>query len=296
MKQLNYCLTLLLLGVFSTAYVQESDPNATNSSLDRYYDLLIRYPKLKYEGDLNDHTKGTYEIIYDGNEIQRLQKECYQRLYDKNISQGMTPKKAHEAAADFSRVGVVCEDQYWIWIRDAVISPSGFRHTYNRMIQKADLDRVGGAATLPIIRTPEGDIKLVLHLEFRHATHTWEFEIVRGFSNEGEDSLATARREVKEETGCEIGEMTYLGVMNPDSGMVSSVIPIYLGEVISQGPASLDQTEAIKGKYLFSRDQVEEGLKRGYIEIDLNGNSTRVNLRDPFLTYALLLARLNQKI
>lgn len=156
-----------------------SDKNA----LDRYYELLALYPKLKREGDLNNYTKGTYQIVYDPNEIQSLQKEYYQRLYNKNIGQEMTAEQAHERAVDFSRIGVVCEDQFWIWIRDAVISPSGFRHTYNRMIQKADLDRVGGAATLPIITTAEGEIKLALNLEFRHATQSWEFEIPRGFSN-----------------------------------------------------------------------------------------------------------------
>lgn len=101
---------------------------------------------------------------------------------------------------------------------------------------------------------------------------------------------------MKEETGCDAGELTHLGVMNLDSGLVASAIPVYLGQVIGEGEASIGRKEAIKGKYLFSLNQVEEGLKKGSIEIDLNGSPTHVNLRDSFLSYAILLAKLNQKI
>lgn len=94
-------------------------------ALNRYFELLERYPKLKREGELNDYTNGTYEIIYEREGIFAIKKEVYERLYNKSKLQGLTHDQADELATKFSRPGVVCEDQFWLWIRDAVISPQG---------------------------------------------------------------------------------------------------------------------------------------------------------------------------
>jgi len=159
---------------------------ADRHALNRYFELLARYPsKLKREGDLNDYKKGTYQILYDIQEIKSVQKEVYQRLYSKLSLQSLSPAEAHAMAMRFSRPGMVCEDQFWIWIRDAVISPQGYRHTYNRMIWKSHLERTGGAAALPILSFSDStDKKVVLQLAFRHATNSWEFEMPRGASKE----------------------------------------------------------------------------------------------------------------
>ena len=263
-----------------------SETTADKKALDRYCELLTQYPKLRREGDLNDYTKGTYQIIYDHIQIASIQKEVYERLYSKAISKGLSPSEANELAANFSRPGVVCEDHYWLWIRDAVISPQGYRHTYNRMVWKSDLDRPGGVASLPV----NGD-KIVIELAFRHATQTWEFEMPRGASNEKESSIETAKREILEETGCVTDQLVQLGTLTPDTGLTASIIPIFIGKVVEEKTAAQDQTEAIKGKYAFTYTELMEGYKRGYIEVELNGSQARVPLRDPFLAYALLMGR-----
>lgn len=274
------------INVFSSAKV------ADEIALKRYFELLERYPKLKREGDLNDYTKGTYEIIYNLEDILAVRNEIYKRLYDKSRLQGLAHAQADELATNFSRPGVVCEDQFWLWIRDVVISPQGYRHTYNRIVWKCDLERTGGAAALPIV-LENGIKKIVLLLAFRHATNSWELEIPRGGSKVNETPIDTARREILEEAGypIETSNMVSLGSLTPDSGLTASVVPVFLGKVTVEKLARQDKTEAIKGKYVFTVPEIMEGLKRGYMEIKINESITRVPIRDPGLAYAILMAQ-----
>lgn len=263
---------------------------ADEKALTRYFELLERYPKLKREGELNDHTNGTYEVIYDRKGILAIKKEVYERLYNKSKIQGLTHDQADELATNFSRPGVVCEDQFWLWIRDAVISPQGYRHSYNRIVWKCDLERIGGAATLPIL-IENGTKKIVLQLAFRHATNSWEMEMPRGGSKPNETSIDTAKREILEETGYETDKLAFLGSITPDSGLTASIVPVFLGQVVVEKKTRHDKTEAIKEKYAFTLTEIMEGLKRGYMEVEINKKVTQVPIRDPFLAYALLMAQ-----
>ena len=275
---------------FSSTSVLSSAQLADEKALARYFELLKLYPKLKREGELNDHKNGAYEIIYDPKDILVIREEVYGRLYNKAKLQGLTDQQADELATNFSRVGLVCEDQFWLWIRDVVISPQGYRHTYNRMIWKCDLERIGGAAALPII-IENGTKKIVLQLAFRHATNSWELEMPRGGSKANETPMDTAKREILEETGYETDNLISLGSITPDSGLTASIVPIFSGNVTLEKGAKPDKTEAIKEKYAFTLAEIMAGLKRGYMEVEINKSITQVPLRDPFLAYALLMAQ-----
>lgn len=264
---------------------------ADEKALNRYFELLKLYPKLKREGDLNDHTKGTYQILYDLNEIKDARAEIYQSLYKNALAESKSSTEAHEIAILYSRPGVVYEDRFWIWVKDIVISPQKVKHTYNRIIQKSDLSKIGGAAALPIIN--DGTIqKITLVLIFRHATNSWHLEMPRGNSKTNESNPeTTAKREVKEETGYESDDIQFLGFMTPDTGLTASIIPVYAGEVTIEGETKYDKTEAIRGKYTFTFKEIMEGLNRGFIEVEINKQKTQVSLQDPFLAYALLMAQ-----
>ncbi len=264
---------------------------ADEEALKRYFELIP-----KRVGDLNDYTKGTYQIVYDPAEIASLHQEVFERLYKKAKDQGMSDSKASQLAADFSRPGIVCEDHFWVWVRDPVISPTGHKHTYNRMIWKSSLDGTGGfsaypggAAALPMI-VDGNEKKFALILTFRHATGAWELEVPRGGRNRPDESPEEiARREIQEEAGFVVNNMVYLGGIAPDSGLVSSVVPVFIGEVIAEKETSCEETEAIKGRYVFTFKELVEGLKRGSVEINIDEKPTQVFLRDPFLAYALLM-------
>lgn len=250
------------------------------AALTRYFELLDKHPQLKRTGDLNDHRKGAYEIFYDPQQIESVRKQTYDRLIKKNY----TPELAQER----SRIGVVAEDDFWLWIRDAVKAPSGFEHTYNRIITKNQLNGVVGAAVCPFKQEGNGYLEVTLILAFRHATNSWELELPRGGGKPGEDAVAVAKREMGEETGEIIREPELLGSLNPDSGLVASVVPIFAAEVTGSKEAKPGKKEAIAGKYTFSLPVIEKAVKAGYMDITTKeGSVMRVNVRDPFLIAAL---------
>src|SRR4051812_45336764 len=62
-----------------------------------------------------NHRNGEIEIVTDPTEISSIQQVQENRLLKKGFSEA--------DAQEFSRIGVVREDQYWIWLRDAVYFP-----------------------------------------------------------------------------------------------------------------------------------------------------------------------------
>lgn len=217
---------------------------------------------------LGDHTKGEIEIVLDPVQVSEIEETQTKRL----IKKGFTETEAKE----WSQTGVIAKDLYWIWRRDAVLFPSGVGGTYDRL----SWNEITGVAILPIL--PNN--RIALNLNFRHATRSWEWELPRGGVKTGESDEEAALRELAEETGLRGGRVEYLGSIAVDSGVLDSVVPIYIGWVSEEGESDVEFSEAIASIHTFSREELDEGLARGYIEIEPQG---KVPLRDPFLTYAL---------
>lgn len=258
-------------------------------ALARYFELLQKHPELKRTGELNDYTKGAYQIVYEPKEIQEIQGLVYQRLFEKT--------RSHQIACQGSRIGVVFEDPFWFIVRDAVISPQGFKHTYNRLIWKSQLNGTVGAAVMPLIKLPTGELKVSLVLNYRHALQSFEFELPRGGSKPGENPEETATRELKEETGYHVEKPRFLGAFPPDSGVMASIVPVFLGKVSLEETAKQEKTEAIKGKYLFSIEEVRKALlsQDKCLEVTIGNEKKWYPVRDPFLIFALLMLQLDEQ-
>jgi ADP-ribose pyrophosphatase len=257
---------------------------ADQLALTRYFELLDKHPELKREGKLNDHKQGTYEITYDPHGIENIRKIVYERLLKKNLSE--------EAASSASRIGVVHEDLFWVWIRDAVCSPSGCLHTYNRLIQQSQLTGKIGAVVLPILQSDAGK-KIALLLNFRHATGSWELELPRGAGEAGEAEEEIAKRELEEEMGFKLeGEPRLLGHLAPDSGVLAAVVPIFVGAVQEQVAPKYEQTEAIADTYFFTLEQLDNAMDVGYLDLPIKDGYLRVGIRDSSLLAGLHLAKL----
>ena len=95
-----------------------------------------------------------------------------------------------------------------------------------------------------------------------------------------------------EETGYRLSKCTLLGTLAPDSGILTSVIPVYCGEVTLSGEMIKEYSEAIVLNPAFSKQELKEGFLRGYIEIPHHGDIIKAYCRDPNLAYALLQAEL----
>ena len=230
---------------------------------------------------LGNYREGEIELITDPAEIEKIEKMQEGRL----LKKGIPP----ERATAWSRVGVVNEDQYWVWLRDAVYFPKGVPGTYNRLLWKGALKgKAPGVAVLPVL--PSG--KIVLNVNFRHATRSWELELPRGNVEPQETVEAAAQREVKEETGLAASSLTFLGEVAPDTGALGSVIPVYMGKISLQGESHPEESEAIAGTLTLTVDELKEGLKQGSLEVTLHGKKRRLPIRDGFLTFALVQAEL----
>jgi ADP-ribose pyrophosphatase len=195
---------------------------------------------------------------------------------------------SQEEADTWSKVGIVAEDGYWMWIRDAVIFPSGACGTYNRILWKTALQSPPGVAVVPVLANK----KILLNLTFRHATRSWEMELPRGVRKWGETLEDAAVRELEEETGYSVKKPVFLGKMATDSGLSTSLVPLYLAEVSQKGETHPDYSEAIKQNLAFSKDELKQGIARGYIEIEIDGTPINVPCRDSFIAFALLVAEI----
>lgn len=86
--------------------------------------------------------------------------------------------------------------------------------------------------------------KLLFERQFRYPLRRVFLELPAGKIDPGEDTLATARRELLEETGHEASDWQYLGVMHPCIGYSDERIEIFLARgVACVGDQQLDHNE-----------------------------------------------------
>ena len=95
-------------------------------TLDHYFSYLdqLHEPKGHY-------LDGEIEIVTQPDEILQIQNIQQERLLKKGFSK--------ENATEFSRVGIINEDQYWLWLCDAVYFPKKIPGTYDRLLWKSAL-------------------------------------------------------------------------------------------------------------------------------------------------------------
>ena len=245
---------------------------------DTYPELLKLYPELS---EPNGNPKlGEIEIVVDPAKVEEIQQKQYERLRELGIPA--------DRANKWTKTGEIARDKYYIWIRDAVIFPSGSGGLYDRIIAESALSGNIGAAVLPVY--PNGDVGVVV--QYRHATRAWELELPRGSGEGKETPLESAKRELKEEAGLEAAQWSGLGSMAPDTGILQSKVPIFLAKGLKEVANSPDASEAIDGLFRLPLKKLNDALKEGSMELEIKGVKRRVYVRDSFLTYALYLASL----
>jgi len=125
----------------------------------------------------------------------------------------------------------------WIEFReDKVIQPDGKDSVFCVTTIKP------GVSVLPV--DDEGFAYLTE--EFRYAIGKQSIETVSGGIDNNEDSLAAAKRELKEETGIEAQEWISLGKVDPLTNMVLGPSWPYLARKLTFGNANPDSVEQIK--------------------------------------------------
>ena len=274
------CISLALSaadGKTKTAPSQEKPQKVElPQALSRYLRLFEEHPKAF--GPFGNWENGEIEVASSPEMIKRIENQTRLRL----ISKGASEKEAKE----WSSVGIVAEDNYWMWIRDAVVFPSGVYGTYDRLLWKSGMTGSPGVAILPLLSNK----KIIVNVNYRHATRSWEIELPRGQRKEGETIEAAATRELEEETGYYINKCSVLGAVAPDAGTLMGDVPILCGEVSHSGESYREFSEAIATNPAFTKEELKAGLGRGYIEVLIKGKLIKAQCRDPFLAYAILQA------
>lgn len=243
----------------------------------RYLDFVSKHFLTKESG--GSYRQGEIEIVRGEKEIREIEEMRKAQLLQKGYSK--------ERAQEASRIGIVSEDEYWYWVRDGVIFPTGAKGTYNRIIWKGEMyDQAPRVAMIPIME----DGKIVLNLNYRHGLRKWVLEVPRGFKCEGECDQETMRRQLRDETGYELGNTQYLGSVSPDSGSLSMRVPIYLVHVGKKCISNQDYSEAILRVESLTLDEIKKALVDEEVTLEIKGKKEKVGICDAFLAYGLLQA------
>jgi ADP-ribose pyrophosphatase len=177
-----------------------------------------------------------FEIITDRGEVERAEREQETLL----TSEGLPGR--------WSRTGVICEDNYIIFIRDAVRRLDGTFGTYDRILPASGS---AGAVVLPIL---DGHIVLIRH--FRHATRQFHIEAPRGFGEPGVSSRQQARVELYEEIGAQVEDdgLVGLGRFHSNSGIASDCVELFAATIDKVG--SVQAEEGISSLEKYSSEEV----------------------------------------
>ncbi len=265
---------LLLLVFFSLSQAWGAE-----HKLKQYLDFLASH-KYSLESP-GSYRNGEIEIVKD----EKLIKEIEELMMARLLKEGYTKERAEEA----SRIGILQEDQYWLWVRDGVIFPTGAKGTYNRIIWKREItDEVPRVAVLPVL--PNG--KIVLNLNYRHALRKWVLEIPRGYKRAYEPNEEAVKRQLKEETGYGVIKLAQLGNVSPDSGSLSASMPVYYALLGQRELSNQDYTEAILRLEEFSLDEIKKILADGSVSLEVNKKIEPVFVCDAYLAYAILQAEM----
>jgi len=117
--------------------------------------------------------------------------------------------------------------------RDRVRLPDGAEATREYVVHP------GAVLMVPIL----ADGRLVLERQFRYPVGRVMLEFPAGKIDPCETPLATAQRELREETGYSAGTWEHLGTVHPEIGYSTEVIEMYVATNLAHVGAQLDDGE-----------------------------------------------------
>lgn len=137
------------------------------------------------------------------------------------------------------------------------------RRAYSGRIISLDVDRVrfpdgsegelemvrhpGASAVVPFLSDPTGDDPLVLLIkQYRYAAEQYMYEIPAGRLDPGETPEHCARRELREETGCEAAKVEPLTTIYTTPGFTDERIHLFMASDLTVGAANREHDEFIE--------------------------------------------------
>lgn len=131
-----------------------------------------------------------------------------------------------------------------------LVYKGGFFDVYKDTIRLPD----GGEATREYIRHPGAvvilplfeDRTVLVEKQFRYPLHRVFVEFPAGKIDRGEDTLASAKRELEEETGYTASDWRYVTTIHNAIGYSDERLLVYLAQGLKAGTAHCDEEEFIQ--------------------------------------------------
>jgi ADP-ribose pyrophosphatase len=90
------------------------------------------------------------------------------------------------------------------------------------------------------------DQRILLVRQYRPAVEAWTLELPAGTVDPGETPEQSIRRELEEEAGYRIGDLTHLGTLNPDTGRLSNRMWCYWADRVEPVGSSFVPEEGVE--------------------------------------------------
>lgn len=268
--------------LFAVNKEDDGDSSKTSSHIEEYIRFIHAFED--HLGPVGDYTKGEIQIVLEPKKIKEIEELHKQKL----IRRGVEEKDA----ISWSRVGIIDSDSIWIWIRDAVVMPSGRKTIRDRMSWKTAVDGPQGVSTLPVLK----DKRIIVCLKYKHATRAWQIEVPRGIRLFGETVESAARRQLSLKTGLVTSKQLYLGNIAPDSSSFSTLTPVFLSYIDEKAEVGKLVDDNVIGILALTKQELKEGFLKGYLELVIHEETKKVAVNDSYLSYALLQAEIRNLI
>ncbi len=117
------------------------------------------------------------------------------------------------------------------------------REPGNRISRHDVIRHNGSVVILAVDDASKKDPLIVMERQYRHAAGQYMWEIPAGKIEDGENRLAAAKRELREETGYSAKKWTKLTRYIPSPGFLGEWMQIFLAEGLTLGNTSPDEDE-----------------------------------------------------
>ena len=158
----------------------------------------------------------------------------------------------------------------------------GSRRVYTGRVLNLDVDTVrfpngtvgelemirhpGASAVVPFLSDPSGDDPQVLLIrQYRYAAEGFVYEIPAGRLDPGEEPVKCARRELREETGCDAERVEHLVTIYTTPGFTDEKIHLFMAVGLSRGELAREADEFIELETMLLSRALEL-IKRGVIQ------------------------------
>lgn len=160
-------------------------------------------------------------------------------------------------------IGVIFEDEYFLFLRDLICRPNGSKFAHVRCLEQGWLHDRPGVVMLPVAQN-----KIMLFSHYRYPILSWSLEIPRGGGEKDISIIENIFKELAEEAAIQsIEEIVDLGEMYASNGFIAGAVRIYLVRVhLEEAHANEDLMKNLRWvdfptfENLINEDQITDGF------------------------------------